>query len=378
MIEICEKNKCKSCGLCIGLCPKKAISFTCSDDGEQKIQINQDLCIDCMICKKNCPEANNIDYSPIKICYAGAAKSTEVYKKTSSGGIATLLTKKILQSKGVVYGAVIKNGEVEHVRIDNLKKLYLLSGSKYVRSNLAQAVHEIKEDLKNKKIVLFIGTPCQVSAVKKLDKNSGNLLTVDLVCHGTPPFNQFKKNLNENGVHNISTLNYVFRDKGMNLTVKDKNNIVYKKAWWEDYYYSAFMCGLNYYESCYSCQYAQNDRIGDITLGDFWGINRNTLISDLKKFKYLSLILINTQKGIDLFENIKEDIVYQEREINEAVQGNAQLREPSTRHQDRDRFLKEYRQKGMKYAVKKTGVRKKMLKNKVKTFLVTVCTYIKK
>lgn len=369
MRNICSSNQCKSCGMCVDICPKKAISLITNEYGENKVEIDQDKCVDCKLCQIKCPENNKLNNNQEKKCYVCAVKDNIMYSNSSSGGIGSEISKHYLDQGGIVYGSAIHDGHVNHIRIDTIDELHLLAGSKYVRSSMDGVYRKIKKDLLDGKKVLFVGTPCQVAAVQCFCDNRDNLLTIDLICHGTPPEKQFINHLEENNINFSKNNTYKFRNKNMHLNVYNSKKLIYSKRWWDDYYYSAFMYGLNYYENCYSCQYACDKRIADITIGDFWGIERSTLPNDLKQVEYLSLVMLNSKKGIEIFENIKENIFLQERLLDEAKKGNSQLNRPATRHRDRDSFLNNYPAKGFDSAVKSTSISVLMKKKYIRFIL---------
>ena len=187
---ICQKDKCTGCYACYNICPKKAISLKEDDFGFIYPQVDKEKCINCGLCKKICPQINSKlkMLQPNKV-YAVYSNDNKVREKSTSGGVATIISKAILIQNGVVYGAanLFDKKEFEYIRIDDAKNLYMIQGSKYVHCYVKNAYTNAKEDLLKGKKVLFIGTPCQIAGLKAfLIKDYENLYTIDIICHGVP------------------------------------------------------------------------------------------------------------------------------------------------------------------------------------------------
>ena len=192
MLHICKKNECTGCGLCVNKCPKSCISMHVDDKlGHIYPIINQSLCIDCGICYNICPTNYPLEKHEPITAYAGWDKNIEEYKSSTSGGAASAISRYIIRKGGVVYGCAMLPGiNVKHIRITKETEICKLKGSKYVQSNTYNVYNETLKDLKEGKDVLFIGTPCQTAAIKKIaEKHDKNLFTVDLICHGVPSLN---------------------------------------------------------------------------------------------------------------------------------------------------------------------------------------------
>lgn len=205
--NICEKKRCTGCMACYNACREDAIILI-EDDflGNVYPKIQTDKCINCSKCKSICPELNQVQRSTNINCYAMLAKSNNLLLKTSSGGIASLLSEHIINEGGFVYGsAFAKDGTIRHIKIRNKKDIDKIAGSKYSHSFTNDTFNDIKQELVNEKIILFIGTPCQVAGLKSfLKEKYTNLYTIDLVCHGTPS----QKLLNKQVNHDIGNINY--------------------------------------------------------------------------------------------------------------------------------------------------------------------------
>lgn len=373
MKELCAEHLCTSCKACLAVCPINCIQIIYTPEGEERFRIDSNRCLKCGKCANVCQGLNLPAFHSVNVCLAARTKDESIYNNSSSGGIATLLSNIILKKNGVVYGAANFGEITEHIRVDEKKLLDSLSGSKYVRSNMEHVFKLIGQDLRNEKNILFIGTPCQVAAIKKLYGDKENLYTIDLICHGTPPTRQWEDHLKELFGASFFKKNIdkkvEFRKKDYVLKVILEKQTIYEKKWFRDTYYSAFMYGLNFYEKCYNCPYAQEKRVGDITVGDFWGLDKATVKKELKNSNYISLVLLNTEKGKQLWGEGSKYVYSQERKLDEAIEGNTQLRHPTIRVKDRDKFLNIYSGINFSYAVKHTFIKHIMIKEAIKEIL---------
>lgn len=344
---ICDGNKCTGCAACMNICPKDCITMDFNERFELVPKIDEQKCIKCGACQRICPSNNEVEqHLPMQCyaCYAPEERST-----SSSGGIAAELAKQFVQEGGCVCGAVYENGTVHHSIIDDEKDLPKLKGSKYVQSYINDCHKRIKEEVKRRK-VLFVGTPCQVAAVRKVVGDDKNLYCVDLICHGGTSHKYLDEIISFEKAGELS-----FRKNGDYAVRVDDQVVKYSSE-----YISAFMCCMSCRECCYSCIYAKNTRIGDITLGDFWGIKNFPEAS-----KGVSVLLANTEKGKELFDSIKGGLYYEERKLEEALPENPQLSRPSIPHKHREIFLKAVGKVGFVKAVHKS-MKKEMFKQRIK------------
>lgn len=182
-----------------------------------------------------------------------------------------------------------------------------------------------------------------------LGKMYENLYTIDIICHGVPSLQLLKDNvIKKNDIKGNTRIK--FRDtNGFNLSVKIGNKVIYQRNIYKDLYYMGFMKGLFYRPSCYHCLYAQNNRVSDITIGDFWGLGKNNPFETEIKYG-VSLLLPLTAKGDDLIDACKDKMFIEKREVCEAIEGNRQLRYPSAYHSNYFLFKKLYPVVGFKRA----------------------------
>lgn len=343
-IDITDKAMCTGCRACEMLCPAGAIRMIEDEEGFRFPQVNGDLCIDCGLCTRRCPQLNTLpesDRLPSPEVFAAYAKDGDTVMSSSSGGLFTVLAEQVLKEGGVVFGAAyIENFEVCHVCVSRREDLEKLRRSKYVASDPGDTFRQVKELLSEGRRVLYTGCPCQIAGLRAyLNKNYDNLLTADIICHGTPSQKLFNKYLgwlkNKMGGE-IQELNFRSKKKGWKLTLY-ASSCRHKKYmdWGTDPYYRSFHAGETYRECCYQCRYANPRRIGDLTLGDYWGIE--TAHPEFASPKGVSLVLINTTKGSRAFHQTEEKLCFMSSTLEKAAKHNGNLNSPTTRSPARDR-----------------------------------------
>lgn len=295
-------------------------------------------------------------------CIAAVNSSRDELMASSSGGAFSIIARAALERGGAVYGhAFVSSTKVKCIRIDDVNDLHRLRGSKYVQSDMGTAVRSVLADLRAGREVVFSGTPCQVAGVKAFlaakRAEADNLLLVDIVCHGVPSPKFFSDCLEWESRGSRLT-GVCFRDKqegwgcvgsivlnnksaGSNKATAHSKPFSPKTS----YYYERFLAGDIYRESCYRCPYAGGQRPGDITLGDFWGIDYED--AGLDPSKGISLVIANSSKGKVALQAIRESSHWAERSFEEAAAGNDQLRHPTVRTAARDMLLDDWKTRGI-------------------------------
>lgn len=348
---ICSREICTGCSACYNICPVQCIEMKMNEEGFEFPLIDLEKCIDCNKCKSVCPMINsarfNIDKDPL--VYASWNREKDIRYNSSSGGVFTALANSVLNEDGIVYGAAYdEHMIVRHIAVTNREDIKKLQGSKYVQSDIGNTYSDVKLKLKEGKKILFSGTPCQIAGLKNfIGYQDNNLITCDLLCHGVPSPQLFNKHIRTLEEHYESRItDYKFRDKrngwGFNNTVvifNNKNEKVLKDK--DDTYIYGFVNCFSLRNSCYKCKYTQLERVGDITLGDFWGIG------EIKKFEHstkdgISLILVNSLKGQDFLETSVPDLVLEKRTIEEVNYNTTKLSKPIKKPLIRDDFYKDY------------------------------------
>lgn len=343
---ICPKEKCTGCGLCAYVCKHSAISLQVDKYGFKYPKVDDSLCIKCGLCKKKCPSLSQLtDNHPIKAfaCYNINDNERE---KSSSGGIGHLMAQNIIMSQGVVYGcAFTPPWGIQHIRCTSVSDITKLRGSKYVQSDVSNVYESIKKDLSESKNVLFIGTPCQVAGIKAAFPKATYLYLVDIICHGTPSLQFLEETLPQ---LNVYIENMKFRDgTHFRFSLESLSGVEFlSRDLSDDMYMKGFFNGTTFRPNCYSCQYAKQSRISDVTIGDFWGLKSDKIKDNSKG---VSLALINTDKGFSLFSQCKNQLYAEERPLEEAFAGNEQLNHP---------FKKGFRTSIFRYLYPKLGYNK--------------------
>jgi coenzyme F420-reducing hydrogenase beta subunit len=331
MKDVRLDEECYGCTACANICPKRAIIMK-ELRGFYYPVVDLKTCNDCGMCIKVCPLANpkhlNYDLLEKSKVYAAINKSDETRKNSSSGGVFIPISDYILEQGGVVYGAKYNNlMDVVHCGTSNKENRDNFIGSKYVQSNLGDSYKKIKQDLGKDKVVLFSGTPCQISGLYSYlsnNKNLHNLYTIDLVCHGVPSPIIFKEYVKYMEIkHNSKVKMLYFRCKDMHgliqcIKIVFKNGSQYISKVSNDLYYRLFLYNLILRPACYKCKWASKERLGDITLGDFWGINN--CYPEFNDGLGVSLMYVNTKKGLDIFHIIEDKLNILEADINDCKQ----------------------------------------------------------
>lgn len=334
-------KSCCGCSGCEQICPKNCISMKPDSEGFLYPEVDESICIECGICIKHCPILTDVSRCNIPKVYAAKYKDRGSTFKSTSGGLFIPIAKSVISMGGVVFGcAYDENLVAKHIKVETEDELYRLQSSKYVQSDTREIYKQVKTELENGKEVLFSGTGCQAAGLRSfLGKDYGNLLITDIVCHGVPSPKLFKNYIDYMGKKLGGTLtSYNFRSKekrGWDLYYKAENGQKSKSDYgFFDPYYSAFLYCKTYRESCYECKFANKNRVSDITLADYWGIQK--FHPEFFDENGVSLVLVNTEKGKKYLEKIKDKLEIIESDYNKASVMNANLVHPSKRPSCRD------------------------------------------
>ena len=354
-----DKNNCCGCGACKAVCPQKAITMQKDKYGFLYPYIDKKKCINCGLCEKNCAYSKNNEGDYPIYTNAAQSKSVQELQKSASGGIAACIANEFLTGGGVVCGCVMEfedgKADVHHLLVEKRDDLWKLQGSKYVQSHI-DCYDKMLELLKEGRMLLFIGTPCQVAEIRFYFKKYINqLLCIDIVCHGTPSCQMFNDYLkckwNQDKI-----VDFTFRDKkygwgktGSVKYLRKNKEIKEKKVRCKDSsFYELFMESEISRECCYSCHYTTLKRNGDITLGDYWGVeefNPELLKKGgglLDEKQGISCVLINTEKGYDFLKQISDKILVENIDLNSVLVYNHQLRQPPQHTNMRETVKKLY------------------------------------
>ncbi|MBW9148514.1 Coenzyme F420 hydrogenase/dehydrogenase, beta subunit C-terminal domain [Clostridium sp. CM028] len=362
MITVFDKKQdCCGCTACKSSCPTQAIKMKADEEGFLYPEVNQKLCVDCKLCRKVCPLQNQInvqDRFTEPLVYALKHKSDNVRMTSASGGAYTAISDYALSTSCTLYGVEF-SGEfiVQHKGAITEAGRNKFKGSKYVQSNLGETFKQVYEDLATNKAVFFSGTPCEVAGLRKYMEISkvktDKLILNDIICHGTPSPLLWKKYLNF--IQKKKKLkSYTFRAKekgwhGCNVKAEFENGKSKINTPDVKIYANIFESNLALRQSCYHCRFSNLHRPSDITIGDFWGIEKS--LPELDDDKGISLIFVNTPKGQSIFNHMKNKIDFVQSNTNDCLQPN--LERPTKCPENREQFWDDYYKFGFIYIAKK-------------------------
>lgn len=358
MNNVSEITNCCGCRACEQICPVKCISFVKDAEGFLIPKVEKTKCIDCGKCLKTCAQNSYENFNEVKEVYAALHNDRKVVKDSTSGGAMTAFAEVVLQNGGVVYGTFLDTSDwkVKYAYIDDIADICKFRGSKYVQADTLQTYTEIKNFLKQGRLVLFVGTPCHVAGLYSFLSGiaTDNLYTIDLLCHGTPSPELLVEHIKySEEKYKRKLTGFSFRDKSkfpnkvaQRYEFENKKVYVLGKC---DSFFQAFISGSAYRMCCYDCRYATQERVGDITLGDYWGVRR--FHSKIDNSDGISLILINTAKGTELIEKANLNLV--KSDMQSAMAENGILKAPSEKAACRAWFYEDIKSLGYGNALKK-------------------------
>ena len=356
-------EKCTGCGACRNVCPVNAITMDYNDKGFFTPVIDADKCIHCGKCEAVCPMITA--YAPAKsILSAGFFINREEYYRgiSSSGGFFHAAASEVIRRGGIVFGVKIgKDFSIYHASAETEDELIPMLTSKYVQSDTGNTFAAVNKLLKEGRLVLYSGTPCQIGGLLSyLGDEPENLLTVEIFCHGVPSQYAWKKYLEE--YHGSETIRYVqFRYKFF--------------GWWsfgirfqylhDDYYHSArsmkdpymrsFLRDINLNDTCYNCKFkSDKTKNADFAIGDGWNINR--VRSGMDDNKGVTTVLINSAKGEKFFDDIKNKGHYFPLSLEDALFVRGELEPMKKIPPVREKFFRVLQERGFRAAIEENGI----------------------
>ncbi len=344
MIHLAAAVDCTACAACVSVCPKQCISMREDREGFLQPKIDAKLCIECHRCEKVCPILN-----PVAIpndfetkAYAAINKDDEVRAQSSSGGVFFPLAQWIIEQGGVVFGARWNDKwEVVHDYAEDLAGVKAFMRSKYVQSVVGDTLKQAKSFLEAGRWVLYSGTPCQIGGLKSyLGKEYDKLITVDLICYGVPSPGVWRSYLKDYfGKDKILDIN--FRDKsegwlGFQTAIKTTASKVCEGQM-ENPYFRGFLTNVYLRKSCYNCQFKYIHRIADITLADYWGVDK--MCSEMHDNKGTSLVFAHTNRGNQHLYRFASALKMQEQDINKSIVYNHMIDQSVLLTSKRNRFF---------------------------------------
>lgn len=376
--HLADSLHCTGCAACESVCPKNAIRLESDSEGFLQPVVDSVKCVACGICKKTCPLTNGLTSSrsespTVKSAYAFINTDESVRMSSSSGGVASLLAEKILAKNGVVFGSCFdEDFNVVTSFTEDSAGIEKFRGSKYVQGYVSDSYKKSRDFLVRGREVLFIGNPCQIGGLKaylkKFKDSNGielsdcqNLTTVDFICHGTPSpvlwQNYIRYRVNE--AHRKSLvpssmpdLNFAPSARVQKIAFRRKDcgwkqysvafNFVdateYCQPLTKDEYMCLFQHNVDLRESCYNCAFRTFERLSDITLADFWGVEK--VCPQMFDDKGTSLVIVNSSKGAELFEAVAQENKVCKVDLNEAVSFNPSFDKPTKRPVGRSHIYK--------------------------------------
>ena len=374
MLKIVNKEECSGCFACVNKCPRQCIKMIEDDEGFLYPKINEDNCVDCGLCEKVCPNINDIEIKEKNIiAYACKNKDENVRLKSSSGGVFYLICQEVIKRNGIVFGAAFdKNFNVRHMYSDTIEGCSKFRGSKYVQSLIGDTYKQAKKFLDNGRLVLFSGTQCQIKGLNLyLGKKYSNLIAIDIICHGVPSWKIFNIYIDElRKKYNSKILNIDFRDKqygwkNFSYVVNFDNNSVYRENFINNIYMKGFLRDLYLRPSCYQCKSKDNKSNSDISLADYWGVEK--IHPEFDDDKGTSLVLVNSEKGLNIIGKIKENLDIINTDIEYAIKNNPCIIKSVKYNERRKKFFKEIKSNNLELAINKSY--KVTLGNKIKNKL---------
>lgn len=354
-----EKKDCCGCTACEKICPQGAILMAQDEQGFSYPKIIENRCVECGLCRKVCPLKTSSAKKLLPV-FSCAVKHTEdtVRAQSRSGGFFAAAAATVLRQGGIVYGAAFREDlTVAHRRIDNLSDISLLQGSKYVQSDLVDSYFLVATDLQSDRTVLFSGTPCQtdglLSYLTQAHITIDNLILMDIICHGVPSplvYSDYCDFLETSVPGKL--LSFQFRDKSQGWRSSQESAEMqvgdYQQKILRNDYAILFNQNNLLRPACYDCKYATCARTADITIGDFWGIEKQ--IPEFDDNQGVSIVMVRTDKGKRLFEMAREQLIAIEVQKDQYEQPN--LLHPTPKSETYKEFWQEYQTTGFNGVLK--------------------------
>jgi coenzyme F420-reducing hydrogenase beta subunit len=361
-----DLNQCYGCQACKQICPTNCIKMQPNNEGFIFPSIDNSKCINCGLCESVCPVNINILAKTNNVyeqnTYAAWNKNIAERMSSSSGGVFPAIAARVIKNGGVVYGCAWQKDKLtaQQIRIDREEDILMLKGSKYVQSSTANTYSEVKSDIKIGLTVLYSGTPCQIAGLKLyLKEEYDNLITIDLICHGTPSpkmLDAYVEYVQKKENSKISNLKFRNKKKSGWRSWVSYLNIYKNKTKFLLIGSSPYMYGFNkgYFnrESCHLCKFTIPKRVSDITLADYWGVAKfHPELYNEQKYG-LSLIICNTSKGLQSVNKSKHVLELRESKMEYAIAGNHSLSKQNERSKVRNYAFEDLEQKGFEYMAK--------------------------
>ena len=358
-----KKEDCCGCSACYNVCASKAITMKPDHEGFLYPEIDQARCIDCGSCLEVCPLVSEGNYKQGNTprFFVARHKSPEVLRQSTSGGAFTAISDVILRMGGVIYGADYDDAfRVQHQRAESPAQRDRLRISKYVQSNMKDTYARVKADLASGLPVLFTGTPCQTAGLRGFIGSSplaGNLYICDLICHSIPSpliWEEYKQLLEQENGGKLVSVQFRSKKDGWSRDNSNKGFLFRTEQSAEvqedDRIYQLFFkVGTITRPACSACRFTDIHRVGDLTIADYWGIEKYS--PEWFDSRGVSVVLVNSPQGEKLFVQCRDDLLSEERPAAESLAEQQRLREPVQFPAYRSQFWEDYRKHGFAYVL---------------------------
>ena len=346
MIHIYDKSNCTGCSVCANACPKQCIKMVQDELGFLYPSIDQDLCVECGLCEKICPVLNKTENhdSYLEKAYAVRCKDLNIRMNSSSGGVFSLLSLKMIDEGGLIFGASLNETlHVNHISVASPSDLNPIRGSKIIQSSIGLVYQEVKQYLNDGKKVLFTGTPCQIYGLFSfLGKSYDNLITQDIICHGVCSSALYDKYISYNKKKHGSDIRSIkFRDKetgwrdySVSICYENGERTVVPHG--KDELMRAYLRNYALRPSCYKCSFKGKNRASDITLADFWGAEH--FVSYLDDDKGISFVICHSENGDRFLKSVLSETDYEEVNYSDVIKFNMSGEVSSPQPADNDKF----------------------------------------
>ena len=363
--SVMYSSKCYGCGACVNICDFDAVTMIQNEKGFQYPQVDAEKCKQCNKCYSVCPAVSEnrtrlTNENKFSEVFSVRYKEVNVRKKSSSGGLFTALSNYILSQGGVICGVVWgENFTVKHICTSETKIREDMVQSKYIQSDLHMCFREVRQHLNNGKKVLFTGTPCQVAGLRLYlgEAKTDNLFLCDVLCGGNVSPGLFRdyivyiEKIKNDVADAVCFRTKKYGWKQHHICVNLQNSIYEGARRDNEPFFSLYIGKYSIRDSCFLCGFASVNRISDITLGDFWGLDKvdNCIDDDTG----ISLAIVNTEKGSGLLRKISNDVFMERRDIDLAIPRQINLKNPPAEPKKRKQFWDDYVNKGGEYTLKK-------------------------
>lgn len=356
-------SACTGCSACKAACPRDAIAMVADSEGFLRPTIDAGKCVACHACERACPILRPGVPDPAPICFAARTRSEALRLASSSGGVFTELARPVLKAGGVVFGCVWEKPALVaiHAKAETEAELAEMRGSKYVQSDLRETFREAKAALLRGRPVLFSGTPCQIAGLNRfLGKAWDNLLTVEVICHGAPSpavFAQYLKELTRE--HGTSPVSIAFRNKyyswrRCSLVSAFADTSENREDLYTNRYIRAFLANFCLRPSCHQCAAREGKSGADVTIADFWGIEK--VCPALDDDRGTSAVLLHTARGRRAWAAATDNLETHPVTFADLVADNPSYLRPVAEPRARARFMRRFRTVPMATLIRRLSV----------------------